>query len=700
MSLSDILGSALSGLGASQAGLRTVSNNIANVGTPGYARERVQMSTGVSAGRVNGVITGEPSRIADRFLEGTVYRRAGDMGRADVTANYLDRLQALLGAPGEASGLPARLDAIASSAIAMTAAPGSPQTVAVFTSSVEDAITTLQQLDRDVNGLRGDVESEVGYSVDRINGLLRQIHDLNDSVSRLAGTGRSAAGLEAQRMTAVEELGGLMKVVVRPQPDGRLNLESGSGAVVLDKRLRQLSYPVSGEGVAQSIYPVIDLRFADANGVAGAATGEKLDSPAVGGRLGGLLDLRDRALPQFSEELGALFGGMAETLNAVSNASTSVPPPARLDGRATALVGGDRLGFTGAATFAVTRADGTLLAKTRIDFDALGAGATVDDALAAINAGLGGAATATFGPDGALSLSASAPGTGIVVAQDETAPSNRGGLGFSQYFGLNDIVRSERSTLGPSGFAAGDPHGFGEGETAEIVLRDSTGRVLTRHTLTGSQGETFGDLASELNASPLGQFGAFTIDDRGRFRFQPDPAVPGATLSIPSDSTNRHGTGLSFSALSSLTASASGLSLGRVRPEILADATKLPLARLQADAAVGQKALGAADIRGATAFAEQLGKPRDLGKDGVITLDRFSSLVLGRAGTQAAQAASALTAAAARRDDAINRRDSYAGVNIDEELAQMVVFQNSYSAAARVISTASEMYDTLLGMIR
>lgn len=699
MSLSDILGSALSGLGVSQAALRTVSNNIANVSTPGYARQRVAISTGVTSGQVNGVIAGEPNRVADRFLEGTVYRRAGDMGRADVTANYLDRLQSLLGAPGDASGLPARLDAISSSAIAMTAAPGSPQSVAVFTANVDDAITTLQQLDRDVSGLRGDVESEVGYTVDRINGLLKQIHDLNDTVSRLSGTGRSAAGVEDQRMIAVEELGGLMKVVVRPQPDGRLALESASGAVVLDKRLRQLAYPVSGEGVSQPVYPVIDLRFADTAGQAGASTGEKLDSPAVGGRLGGLLDVRDRALPEFSEKLGALFAGMAETLNSVSNANTSVPPPAGLEGRATPLVGSDRLGFTGAATFAVTKADGTLVAKTRIDFDALGAGVTVDDAIAAINAGLGGAATASFGANGTLSFRANGSGNGVVVAQDGNAPSNRGGLGFSHYFGLNDLVRSDRSTLGPSGFAAQDPHGFGTGETAEIVLRDSTGRVLTRHTLTGSSGPSFGDLATELNASPLGQFGTFAIDDRGRFRFEPDAAVPGASLSIPSDSTNRLGTGISFSAISSLTGSAGGLALGKVRPEILNDATRLPLARFQADAAVGQKALGAADIRGATAFAEQLGKARDLGKDGVVTLDRFSSLLLGRAGTQAAQAASTLNAAAARRDDAVNRRDSYAGVNIDEELAQMVVFQNSYSAAARVISTASEMYDTLLGMI-
>lgn len=698
VSLNEILGSALSGLGASQAGMRTVSNNIANVGTAGYARERVSLSTGVTNGRVSGVIVGEPSRVADRFLEATVYNRAGDMGRAEVTSSYLDRLQSLLGAPDAESGLPARLNAIQASAVAMTGSLSSAQNVAAFAANVQDAVTSMQQLDGDAARLQSDVESEVGYSVDRINGLLKRIYDLNDTISRQDGLGRSSAGAADQRMSAIEELSGLLKVTVRDQPDGRVTIDTASGATLLDRRLRQLSYPTAGQGVAQPSYPLIDVRFADAAGNPGAATGEKLDSAVVGGKLGGLLDLRDRMLPEFSEKLGVLFGGLAETLNGVSNAGTTVPPPARLDGGQTALVGADRLGFTGAATFAVTQKDGTLVASTTVDFAALGAGATVDDAVAAINAGLGGTGTATF-VDGRLSIQANGAGNGIVVAQDAANPSARAGIGFSHYFGLNDMVRSQDSALTPSGFTAADPHGFGAGETTEIVLRDSSGRALTRYTLTGSTGPSFGDLVSELNTSPLAAFGNFALDGRGRVRFQPDSNVPGAALSIPSDSTDRFGTGRSFSTILGLTGAASGLSAAEVRPEILADAARLPLARFQAGAAVGAKALGASDIRGATAFVDRLGATVDFGKDGTATLDRFSGLLLGNTGTQASQAQGRLADATARRDDALNRRDSYSGVNIDEELAQMVVLQNSYSAAARVMTTASQMYDTLIAMM-
>ena len=375
-----------------------------------------------------------------------------------------------------------------------------------------------------------------------------------------------------------------------------------------------------------------------------------------------------------------------------------MPPPASLTGRETGLTGADRHGFTGKVTFAVTQPDGPLVASSVHDFDALPGVTTVDQMVAKINADLGGAGTATFA-DGKLTFTAAA-GNGVVVAQDETTPSSRAGVGVAHYFGLNDLVRSDKSPLVPSGFIGSDPHGFAPGQTTEIVLRDVSGRALTSYTLTGSDGPTFDDLIGELQGSPLGDFGTFSLDDRGRIRFEPAPTVTGAVLSIPSDSTDRFGTGRSFSSLMGLSGAESGLSVAKVRADILSNPAKLPLARLNADAAVGEKALGPGDVRGATAFVENLGKALDLGKDGVATVERFSSLLLGRAGLQASQADGYFADATARRDDAINRRDSFSGVNVDEELAQMVVLQNSYAAAARVMTTATDMYDTLIDMIR
>lgn len=685
----------MSGLSAAQAGMSTTSNNVANVGTPGYAREKVSTSTNVVGGRTVGVVAGAPERVADRFLEATVYRRAGDTGRTGVTASYLDRLQTLLGTPGSDSALPARLDRVVSSAIAMSGTASSTQAPAVFIGSVTDAITAVQQLGSDVASLRADTATEVGDTVSRINTLLSDIHSLNNTIAEQTASGRGSAAATTRRMSALEELGGLIGVSIYDQPDGRVTIDAADGTVLLDRRLRQLSAPAAADP-SQTTFEPVTVRFADGSA---SATGDTIDTAQVGGKLGGLIDLRDNLLPGFNQKLGVLTDALAQTLNAASNASTAVPAPNTLTGRPNGTVGSDRLGFTGAAIFAVTDSAGKVVARTSVDFSALGSGATIDDAVAAINAGLGGAGTASFS-GGALTITATAPANGVVVAQDPASPSDRGGVGFSQYFGLNDLVRSPTSALVPSGFIASDPLGFSTGQSATFELRDATGRLLGAQTIAPASGASFGDVISELNGGALATFGSFSLDDQGRIAFQPaGGAVSGATLAVTSDNTDRFGTGMSLSALTGLSNHATGPAGVSVRGDLATSPSKLPLAQFDTAAAVGQVAMGAGDRRGAATFVDRLSAALDLGNDGVATVSQFVSNLVSETGAKAARSQDSAGSASARLSDAVNRRNSYSGVSIDEELAQMVVLQNSYSAAARMVSAANDMYDTLLRMM-
>jgi flagellar hook-associated protein 1 FlgK len=62
------------------------------------------------------------------------------------------------------------------------------------------------------------------------------------------------------------------------------------------------------------------------------------------------------------------------------------------------------------------------------------------------------------------------------------------------------------------------------------------------------------------------------------------------------------------------------------------------------------------------------------------------------------QAESAMVDREALRMELTNRRSEVQGVNLDEEMAQMIIFQNAYNAAARLIQTTQEMYDVLTAM--
>ncbi|MFC3215275.1 hypothetical protein [Novosphingobium panipatense] len=183
-------------------------------------------------------------------------------------------------------------------------------------------------------------------------------------------------------------------------------------------------------------------------------------------------------------------------------------------------------------TFAVVGQDGILVAKTTLDFDSPPPLSTVADAVAAINDGLAPAGSASF-ENGVLSISAASGKNGIAIGQDPDSPSDRAGIGFSQFFGLNNLIRSDRNALAPSGFASDDPHGFSADDAAQIVLRDPSGKLLASHELDVSAGGTWGDLVDGLNGSDLGSFGRFALDGTGRITFTASTANAGRRSPSP-----------------------------------------------------------------------------------------------------------------------------------------------------------------------
>jgi flagellar hook-associated protein 1 FlgK len=673
MSLNHILSTATSGLNASQAALRSISNNIANVNTPGYARERAELEALVAGGVGNGVRVSGVERITNRFLEAAAYAAHGDAGRYKVQQAYLDRLIAEFGAPGSETGLAGRIDALTSAAIALTSNPADLTARRALLDRAGGAIREIQRLAAATANQRAEAESEIASSIDRINVLLKRVETLNASIAAAGFAGTSTASLAGQRAQALNELGELVAIDVREQPTGAVEVTTKTGIVLVDRHARQVNYTSPPAVAGLAAYPPISIARAD-----GEPTGEVLTLTNAGGKLGGLLDLRDRQLPATETELAALFAEIAGTLNTASNAGSAVPAPNALNGRNTGLVASDRAGFSGRAVFAVTDASGTVVARTTLD---LSTTATVADVIVAINAGLGGAATASFS-GGRLQLTAANPANGVVVADDPASPTARGGVGFAHYFGFNDIVSA--TALVASGLIASDAHGFSTGETAGFQLRDASGRIIASASLSPVSGGTVGDLLAVLNASAIGAHGAFALSPQGVLEFTPGPSTPGATLALVSDSTNRAGTGVSLGQILRVPPAANAALAGAT---VLTDARRLPLARFDTSAAVGQVALFAADTRGANALASALGS----GGASAQVAD-----LVARVGADARSAADAAADAGARRDDAVARRDDFSGVNLDEELAQMIAFQNSYSAAARLITAAREMYDILL----
>jgi len=82
-----------------------------------------------------------------------------------------------------------------------------------------------------------------------------------------------------------------------------------------------------------------------------------------------------------------------------------------------------------------------------------------------------------------------------------------------------------------------------------------------------------------------------------------------------------------------------------------------------------------------------------------VTLQAYISNFLGYTSSQTNATKDTASNAKAIYDGFKTRQQSVAGVNLDEELANTITFQNAYSATAKVVSTVKEMYDTLMQVV-
>lgn len=696
MSLTAMLKTASSGLNAAQMNLRVTSDNVANVNTPGYVRKKVDQSPLVVGGQGMGVDIQGVSRITDQYLQLASLTSSSESSRWSVVSRYLDNAQSLFGNPATESYYFSRLDEIFNAFASAADDPSSSLLRSQAISNVEDFLSETNRINQQFSELGETVDAEISASINRANDLLAQINQLNADISRAKLTNGDASGSENIQSQLVDELATLMNVRVALKPNGGVTVRSAEGILLAgDGKAATLSYnrtdstkgyiavePEGGVGFAQPI-------------------------KVEGGEIRGLLDLRDTTLPAMADQLGEFVSRAAEQINAAHNKSTSAPAPNSLTGRDTGLdlptaVGG----FTGRTTVAVLDKDGLVQNTVEIDFDTMtmspGGAFTAANFLTDLNGALGGAATASF-VNGKLSLTGAGDNR---IAIDE-GTSAKSGKGFSHFFGLNDLIRSEGMMTYETGLKPTDPHGFTAGETISFNLAAADGKPIREVSIAVPAGGTMADLLAALNnpATGVGMNGQFSLDAKGALTFKGTPPQ-NATLSVTQDLTSRGAGGPSMSQLFGLGVVERSGRAGRlsVDPAIAQDPMKLGLATLDLSVAAGQPAITAGDGRGARLLAAAGDVTTSFAAAGelgavTMTLTRYASEFGGSIGRQAEAAETRMNAADAVTTEALARRQAVEGVNVDEELVNLTTYQQAFNASARMIQAARELFDVLTNMI-
>ena len=707
MGLNGIMSSALSALMTNTEALRITSNNIANINTPGYARRTIQEGTFATGGMLNGVDIETVRRAIDTYLGREVTAAGGSSARYDAQTSMYSQLDGMLGSPGDDTALTSQIGNVSAALGQATLAPGDSASQLGALNAFQSLATQMASLSNSISGLRTQADQQISGAIGQVNTLLKQINDLNAQARQATINGDTGSAVFDQRDQAITSLSQLLGIRTQDQADGSVSVMTSDGIGLVSGTYAQLSYV---GGATNGTYGPITIQ--SVNPQTGAATGnpDVFDSHIDSGQIKGLLDMRDGSLANTAASLGNLARQTVLAYNAQHNANTAFPPPATMAGRNTGLLSTDALNFTGKTTIAVTDQNGNLVSRVDVDFDAgtisvdggaaASFGNTVGGFTAALNTALGSNGSASFN-NGQLTISAS-NGNGVVVKDDASTPASRGGSGFSQFFGLNDLFRTAEPSVLSTGLSASDASGLAAGGQISLALRGKDGSIVRQATVTVTAGMSVGDVIGALNTA-MGGTAAFTLNSDGSIT--ETPANPGDSLDVTSDSTQRGSTGMSFTELfgigdQEMENFASGI---KVNPAITASPQSLAFAQANIDSTTvaGQSIVGHGDSSGALAL-QNIGTARQsFGAAGDMsaqtgTLGDYAAAFYQDEALASQNATSNQTAQDDRLQEAQSRQSQVSGVSLDEELTNLTTYQQAYSASARVLTVVQQLYNTLL----
>lgn len=308
MSISLALSNATSGLAAASRQAEIASANIANALTPGYSRREVVLGERTLAGEGAGVRIAGVARASVPAI--TAERRAAEAGAAGdgARASAAGDIVRLLGGPEDAHSLFGRFAAFDRAMRALANAPDQIAAQSAAIGAASTLVTGINGLAQSYQAMRMEADRGVAASVADVNAALKQVERLNDDIARATVAGRDASALLDERDRAIDRINEAIPVRALTRENGRLDLMTNEGVMLLAGTARAISFSPS---------PIIT---ADMTLAGGALAGLSVDGVDVtpgaaarapaSGALSGLFAVRDAIAPEAASDLDALTGDL------------------------------------------------------------------------------------------------------------------------------------------------------------------------------------------------------------------------------------------------------------------------------------------------------------------------------------------------------------------------------------------------------
>ena len=645
-------------LNANQAALQTIGNNIANVNTPGYSRQTVALQTVAGQNRGSGFIGNgvsvatvmrNYSELLNKQATAAKAASAADIARSDSLNQMQDIFSG--GDAGIGSAITNMMNAFAD----LNAAPMDSTArnvvltrIAELTSRFRAASTSLEEQDY-------ATKQQITNDVTLVNSLASQVATLNTQISRALATGHTPNDLMDQRDQLIREINQHVKTSQVNADDGSINLYvGGSQALVLGNSVGQLSvsdskdYPGSGK---------LSLYFNQLNG----EQVELSASMVAGGEIAGLLKFNNEDLVEGRNLLGRLAQAIGTELNQQNKLGLTLSgnPGTALFDLPSSMPGYSNIpGYNlGTPSASVTYTDTTQMVAS--DYKIVFGSTAADTKIVRLSDGKTRSLVGDLGASDPLTDPTTFTVDGLTFSLDANAITGTQGQSilFQPFSAAASSIKALVFT--PEDLAVSNP-------VSAAINTNNQG------TLQLSQLKAVGTGVPAIGSPVTITFG-----------------VDATTGAITYDYTGNTGAPLPYKSGESITIDGWQIKLAGTPKD--GDSVEVSNARELALGDSWKRNSGNAtaflDLRDATIF------------DNSTTLgDGFAAaMAIVGTRTQSAQYAAELSTSVATSLE--GERTSVSGVNLDEEAARLLQYQQSYQASAKVIQIAQSLFDSVLNAV-
>ena len=708
----DLFSIATSGVNASNQLLNTTGNNIANVNTEGFVRERTTFESQLTGG----VGRSTTERVLNVFAQNQLRR---DTTTQSEYENYYNKTSVLDNVfASEANSISSSMSRFFAS---LQTAADDPTSISGRQLVLGEAQSLVGQIST-VSGFLRDKEEELNIeasaNVNSMNSIIQSIADLNSAIRTNQANNRfdEPGTLKNQRDSAILELASLVSIETR-------NSGKNDGAVMVSLKSGESLVLEDGSFSVFEVNNDADLNYKSLQLTSnGRPTTLNIDESDLGGAIGGLFRYRDEVLETSRRELGQIAMSLTEALNTQNRQGMdldqqlggdifSLPKFAGLsypNNTTSSSVSGR---ITNGAAGEVTSAD------YEVTINSVGAGLpqTLDITVAALN------------PDGTPVTNIN----GIPITQNYPAIDATSGTFTSVIGGI------ELEFASGSGYTAGDQFLLqptkNTADRIEVVMTRPEDLALASPMRVDANLNNLGDakltstfVSNTFIDNTFGNSGASAFNNAGGihgpgssptgvggvgapaqilFTSSNDYQVldsAGSIITVVSGTTD----------LSNLLAQAESVGAGPGWPAAFSALNDYPGFDLSLQGvpkagdsfAIGYNTDGLNDNRNGLVLADlqnqDLMQVNSSGSGEPVSFHEAYANVISDIGQKSASADISLQAAEALKSQSSDWFQSVSGVSLDEEAANLVRFQQSYAAAARLLSTAQTLFDTILAVVR